>query len=144
MPGHKLRHQIYKCYKDDPYLSFYGAGAGNRIDFKEDALKPYLYTIVVESSKTEYYFSEKLIDAIGCYCIPIYWGYFPKFLDSSGVLQFDSLVEFNSIIRFIKNEDRVVLQQMTVGSRLVNSHLSRAYHRVERHILEVLQRRNYV
>ena len=51
---------------------------------KEGALKPYTYSIALENSVQECYFSEKLIDCYLTWAFPIYYGcpnlseYFPK------------------------------------------------------------------
>jgi hypothetical protein len=51
---------------------------------KEDALFDYTYSIAIENSKQDCYFSEKLIDCFLTWTMPIYWGcpnlddYFPS------------------------------------------------------------------
>ena len=53
-------------------------------NYKEDALLPYQYSIAIENSKQDCYFSEKFIDCLLSWAMPIYWGcpnleeYFPK------------------------------------------------------------------
>jgi hypothetical protein len=69
--GHKLRHKIAKEFGDR--IDVYGPSY-QKFDRKFNVLKDYRYCVVVESVKMDYYFSEKLIDAISVGCIPIYWG----------------------------------------------------------------------
>lgn len=51
---------------------------------KDEGLIPYRYNLVIENGSTDYYFSEKLLDPILCWTMPIYWGckqidkFFPK------------------------------------------------------------------
>lgn len=51
---------------------------------KEDALLPYRYSIAIENSKQDCYFSEKFIDCLLTWTMPVYWGcpnleeYFPE------------------------------------------------------------------
>ena len=41
---------------------------------KEAGLLPYKYSLAIENGSTESYFSEKLIDPLLCWCMPIYFG----------------------------------------------------------------------
>ena len=41
---------------------------------KWEGLLPYHYSIVIENAQEPYYFTEKIIDAMMCNTIPIYWG----------------------------------------------------------------------
>ena len=51
---------------------------------KEKAFLKYKYAVAIENGRTPHYFSEKIIDPMLCWTIPIYWGcsniskYFPK------------------------------------------------------------------
>ena len=50
-------------------------GAGYEpFEKKEDGLKSYRYSIIIENSSEYDYFTEKLIDACLLETIPIYWG----------------------------------------------------------------------
>ena len=70
--GHKLRHKIAEFFGDR--IDLYGGGVGKPFDSKFEVLKDYRYAIVVESCKTQWYFTEKFIDAFSVGTIPIYWG----------------------------------------------------------------------
>lgn len=41
---------------------------------KKDGLLPYRYHFVCENGSTPYYFSEKIVDPLLCWSMPIYWG----------------------------------------------------------------------
>ncbi len=86
--GHKLRHRIAEEFGDR--IDVYGPSY-QHFDSKFDVLKDYQYCVVVESVKMDYYFSEKLIDAISVGCIPIYWGCpsIDEYFDIRGILDFD-------------------------------------------------------
>ena len=43
-------------------------------DSKADGLAPYRYSVVIENVQERNYFSEKLLDAVLCETVPIYWG----------------------------------------------------------------------
>jgi len=41
---------------------------------KEKALLPYRYTLAIENVATDFYFTEKFIDPLLCWSMPLYWG----------------------------------------------------------------------
>lgn len=75
LPGHKKRfafiNQLIGHYKDK--IDFYGRGI-NPINDKVDALLPYQYSIAVENSYLEDYFTEKLFECFLTFTVPIYYG----------------------------------------------------------------------
>ena len=72
--GHKLRFSVVDSLKqNDIEFSVYGRTVNN-IDYKLTALKDYAFSIVIENSKIDYYFTEKLIDCFSTGTIPIYYG----------------------------------------------------------------------
>lgn len=82
--GHKIRMEFLKKLQENKIqFDLYGRGF-KPISHKEEALIPYKYTIVFESMKFPYYWTEKLTDALLSGCLPIYVGspdiynYFPK------------------------------------------------------------------
>ena len=68
--GHKLRHEVIKVLGSDVDVF----GGENPINNKIEGLKEYKYTIVIENSKQDDYFTEKLIDSFVTGTIPLYWG----------------------------------------------------------------------
>lgn len=90
--GHKLRHEIIKRFGDQ--IDVYGSGY-NPIESKFEALAPYRYSIVVESGRFDYYFTEKLIDCLSVGTIPIYWGCpsIQKFFNLNSIFDFEYLFE---------------------------------------------------
>lgn len=96
--GHQLRHAIINKYQTT-IDGLYGRGY-QPIDNKILGLKDYRFHIVVENIKTDYWFTEKLIDAFLTGCVPIYYGSpsICKFFDSRGILSFNTIEELDSII----------------------------------------------
>ena len=88
--GHKLRHEIAKEFSD--VIDIYGPSF-QTFDRKWDVLRHYRYCVVVESVKMDFYFSEKLIDAISVGCIPVYWGCpeIIQFFDTRGIISFQEI-----------------------------------------------------
>jgi glycosyltransferase involved in cell wall biosynthesis len=84
-PGHKERMCFYEGLKGDRDLNIDIYGYGIRdIEDKWDALAPYKYSLAVENSSSENYWTEKLADCFLSYTLPIYYGctnlekYFPE------------------------------------------------------------------
>lgn len=85
LPGHKMRfafiNQMIGHFKDR--LDLYGDGF-NPVDDKFDALFNYKYSISIENSSLNGYFTEKITDCFLTYTMPVYYGcnnifdYFPK------------------------------------------------------------------
>lgn len=95
--GHKLRHEIAKEFSD--VIDIYGPSF-QRFDRKWDVLRHYRYCVVVESVKMDYYFSEKLIDAISVGCVPIFWGCpeIIQFFDTRGIIEFSKTQELHGAL----------------------------------------------
>lgn len=93
--GHQLRHEIVKRFGDR--IDVYGTGY-NPVESKIEALKDYRYSIVVENVKSDWWFTEKLIDCFATGTVPIYWGCPEIGRFFKGVKQFDSLFDINAFL----------------------------------------------
>jgi hypothetical protein len=101
MPGHRLRRHIYNEFS----LDAYGRGS-NPVDSKLEALSDYRYSVVVESIRLNYYFSEKLIDCLSCGTVPIYWGCpgIGRFFNMEGIIPFETTDELDYILLNVCSE----------------------------------------
>jgi hypothetical protein len=83
----------------------YGYGY-NPIADKIEGLKDYMFSIAIENCKSDYYFTEKLIDCFVTGTIPIYWGCpsISKFFNTDGILSFNSLEELRDILKGLTPE----------------------------------------
>ncbi len=88
---------------------------------KRDAIDPYEFTLVVENSPSEYYWTEKLSDAILGYAIPIYAGaslirnYFP-----SGIIQIDHGADVvSSALKVISSLKQQINKEVIFNNRLL-------------------------
>lgn len=90
LEGHQLRHKIIEKFR--PYLDVYGR-LYNPIDSKLTALQTYAYSIVIENSKQDNYFTEKLLDCFVTGTVPIYWGCpsIGDFFNTEGMIIIDNL-----------------------------------------------------
>ena len=101
--GHKLRHQVAKEIEG---IDLFGRGTSRPLEYKEEALNDYHYTIVIENSSCKNYFTEKLIDAFATGTIPIYWGCpnIEEFFNIEGIITFKNLKELKSILPTLTKE----------------------------------------
>jgi hypothetical protein len=104
--GHRLRHDIINQLngKIDVYGRTY-----NPIDYKLDGLKEYKFHIVVENTKRDYWFTEKLIDCFVTGTVPIYWGCpsIGDFFDTNGMIIFDNVGELVDIVNNLSIDDYI-------------------------------------
>lgn len=101
--GHGLRAQVREILGDK--VDSFGRGH-NEISYKLDGLKDYMFSIVIENSKFDYYFTEKVMDCFTTGTIPIYWGCpsIGNFFDANGILSFDTIEELEEIVSKISPE----------------------------------------
>jgi len=95
--GHNFRQQVIEQFSNR--VDHYGNGF-KRVNRKEDALRDYYFSIVLENSRPQYYFSEKIIDCMASRTVPIYWGSdVSPFFDMNGILTFNTIEELENIFK---------------------------------------------
>lgn len=121
--GQKLRHQIVRQYQGS-IDGLYG-GAYLPVEKKLQALKNYRYSIVIENTYKDYYFSEKLIDCLVTGTIPIYWGCpsVEEFFDKKGFIRFTNIRDLDEIFLKIGEEDYL----SRIDSILKNFEIAKQY-----------------
>jgi hypothetical protein len=104
--GHKLRHNIINTFSEDFNIDIFGGGY-NFIENKIEGLKNYKFSIVVENCKSDFYFTEKIIDCFQTGTIPIYWGCpsINNFFKLDKNFIFDNLEELENILKKIQNKE---------------------------------------
>lgn len=98
--GQRLRHEIIKvCKAKKLEVDFFGS-AYKKIDRKEEALADYMFSVCIENSSDDGYFSEKLMDCFALKSIPIYWGApnIGDYFDINGIIFCKSAEEILSAI----------------------------------------------
>ncbi len=70
LEGHKLRHEVAESTSG---LALMGRGYAP-FEHKHEGLAPFRFSVVIENMRAGGYFSEKLVDALLCETVPIYWG----------------------------------------------------------------------
>ena len=96
--GHKIRHHIintivgFDVYGNHPNYK--------RIQSKNEALDNYYFSITVENSIQDSYWTEKLLDCFVTKTIPIYWGTrdVSNFFNEDGILFFNKASELKNIL----------------------------------------------
>lgn len=87
--GHKLRHNMVERIRASGLnIDIMGRGYVP-FEAKSDGLAPYRFSVVIENTAERNYFSEKLIDAVFCDTVPIYWGCpnLDAFMKTDGVIR---------------------------------------------------------
>lgn len=103
--GHRLRHHVINFLKNEIELDVFGRGY-NPIQYKYDTLKDYAFSIVIENSRVDYYFTEKLIDSLITGTVPVYWGCpsIGDFFNTDGFIIFESIEDLNDKLKSISFE----------------------------------------
>ncbi len=129
--GHKFRNQIVDKFSN--IIDLYGK-AHKPIEFKIESLKDYRFQIVVENNKSDFYFTEKLIDCFQTGVIPIYWGCpsIHNFFDSNGIIMFNTIEELYSILKSLSND----LYEFKIESVRNNFEISKNYLIAEDYIIK--------
>ena len=71
-PGHQFRQDIANQLSSS--VDLYGHGRQNSLNEKKDGLKDYRFSVAMENSCVDTYFTEKILDCFLTGTIPIYWG----------------------------------------------------------------------
>ena len=97
LTGHKLRHEVAYTVSG---IDLYGRGTPKPIEYKEEALVDYMFSVVIENSKATNYFTEKLVDALIVGTVPIYWGCpnIDKFFDVRGMIIVNDVEEIKEAV----------------------------------------------
>ena len=95
--GHQLRHKIIaESGRDD--LALFGRGY-REIPYKLEALKDFQFSFVIENSRLDCYFTEKLIDCLLTGTVPVYYGCpsIGKFFNTDGFLFLNNINELKDV-----------------------------------------------
>ena len=103
LSGHKLRHETISKYSEK--MDVMGNGY-NPIPLKIDGLKDYMYSVVIENCKRDYYFTEKLIDCFLTGTIPIYWGCpsIGDYFNTKGIIIVDDIDDIGKSLSNVTTE----------------------------------------
>jgi hypothetical protein len=109
--GHKMRlaiaekhYGIFDLFGGAYGSSRIGSGLGPNGDWwrsKEEALAPYMFSIVFENAKVDKYYTEKITDCFALGVIPIYWGTdkISEDFNPGGIIKWEDNFDFSSLTR---------------------------------------------
>lgn len=122
-PGHFLRKEIIENY----FHLFDSVKHGWPFEDKRKYINAFRYSVVIENCKQDYYFSEKLIDALLVGTIPIYWGC-DSILDfgfnPDGIIQFSNAKEIPEILSSISDTTyKLSLKAVEENHRVAHKYL---------------------
>lgn len=98
--GHAVRHRIIEKYGQQ--FDLYGRGF-NEVADKADALRDYMFSVAVENTSEDYYFTEKLLDCFATGTVPIYYGCpsIGDFFNPAGIIQVSSAEGVGKVLRHL-------------------------------------------
>lgn len=97
--GYALRNRVAEALMEDARVDCYGYGI-REIPTKIDGLADYRFSVALENTREDDYFSEKLVDCFLTETVPIYWGApgITELFDPDGMLIFDDLDDLWEIL----------------------------------------------
>ena len=105
-PYHRMRQRIWENMKNDNRIDFYGTGSNNPLHHKIDGLKDYRFSIVIENSIEDLYFTEKILDCFLSGTIPVYVGSkkIVDIFDENGIIFFEGSEDIPNILETLTEE----------------------------------------
>ena len=91
-----LRHKVVERYSDK--IDTFGGGV--QVELKSDTLNTYMFSIAMENSLDNFYYTEKIIDCFITKNVPIYRGAknIGDFFDERGIIQWTNIDELEDIL----------------------------------------------
>jgi hypothetical protein len=101
--GHVLRHDVIARFKDK--MDVFGR-AYKSVEFKEEGMSEYYFSVTIENSVQEYYWTEKIVDCFATKTVPIFWGSrsVSEHFNEDGIIFFDTIDELEDILTNISTE----------------------------------------
>lgn len=123
-PMHRFRHEVVK--KFEHFVDIYGYYSW--VEEKNIGLSDYMFSIAIENSIEDYYFTEKIMDCFVTYTIPIYCGAkkLEHFFDMQGVIVWNEFVKNGQIKMLSKelyeNHLPSVIKNRELANKWISSH----------------------
>ena len=132
LEGHKLRHQVVQAVRQEG-LDVKVLGRGYEpFEEKWQGLLPFQYSIVIENEIEPHYFTEKILDAMVCETIPIYWGTanIGEYFDTNGMYVCHSFADIMAVVRDLPIELDQSMRQAVEHNRQVALSYTALYQRI--------------
>lgn len=106
LSGYSFRKEVASSLAKRSDIDCFGRGI-KEIDSKLSGLREYCFSVAMENTRENYYFSEKIIDCILAETVPIYWGCpaIDETFDARGILQFSKSDDLNAILQKVSFEE---------------------------------------
>ena len=117
--GHRLRHEVVEWARaSGAGIDIMGRGY-RPLDDKAEGLAPYRYSVVIENVREPGYFSEKLVDALLCGTVPIYWGApdIGRYFDTRAMVVCESLEDVQHAVATMSEADFAARAETLAGAR---------------------------
>lgn len=130
--GHRLRHRIARMARAEGWDVEVMGGGYKPFEKKSDGLAPYRYSVVIENVRERNYFTEKIVDAVLCRTVPIYWGCpnIGDFMDTGGMMLCESAEDIRVAMRMMSAADYAArlpaLEKAQQGAEAHADYLGRA------------------
>ncbi|HAW46547.1 MAG TPA: hypothetical protein DCX34_04820 [Roseovarius sp.] len=140
-PGHRLRHAVVDWVRE-ARTDVEVMGMGYRpFSEKAEGLAPYRYSVVIENVREPGYFSEKLVDALLCGTVPIYWGApdIGRFFDIGAMVVCDGLEDVQRAVVAMSEADFAARAEALARARAVAAGYADIEGRAARAVLAAAQ-----
>lgn len=119
--GHRYRQEIASKLHD--YVDLYGEGREKKLEYKLDGLKDYRFSVAMENSCADTYFTEKLLDCFLTGTVPIYWGTkcISKIFDHDGIIYLDDFmnrVESFDFTKEYEDREKAIIKNLEIAESL--------------------------
>jgi hypothetical protein len=104
------RHDIMKKFSQQYGIDGFGEAFNRHVKYKREVLCNYKYSIIVENCAVAGYFTEKLLDCIASYCVPIYYGD-PSIRQTFDIPTFNTYDELENILKNLPPIDPSTLEK---------------------------------
>jgi len=135
--GHRLRHEIASWARaQERDLRLFGRGY-HPVDCISEALARFHFSVVIENSRYDGYFTEKLIDCLYCRTIPIYWGdpSITNVFDPRGLIRCSNRHEITEALRSVNEAEYLQMLPYIEANHLrARSYLSHMVTRVAKEL----------
>lgn len=138
--GHRLRHTVIDEARAEG-LTLDVMGRGYRpIESKVEGLAPYRFTVVIENTREPSYISEKLVDAMRCRTIPIYWGApdVAQVFDGAGIVQCGSAQDILDAIRNLTPADYTARHEAIERNAVLADHFAQMHLRAAQAVRDTI------
>ena len=137
-PGHKLRHELVRWSRETGQdVDVMGRGYKPFTE-KSEGLASFRYSIVIENTREKGYFTEKLIDALLCNTVPIYWGCpnIADFFDTKALVVCEDMADIQRAIKNMSESDYAFRLPALTAARDVAVGYMDFYERAAKTLLE--------